>query len=100
MLKAFINVTADKTHFSIDIKNLIILVYLSIFHYNSSEYNITSFATSFSCSTAYIFYNTSTAPIIKPILPFYNYCLLIAMYSRRLTTPITDFTKTDCHNNF
>ena len=39
MLKAFIKVTADKTHFSIDIKILTILVYHFMFRYNPPEYN-------------------------------------------------------------
>ena len=46
MLKAFIKVTADKTHFSIDTMILTILVYHFIFHYNPPEYNIISYATS------------------------------------------------------
>ena len=46
MLKAFIKVTADKTHFSIDIKILTILVYHFIFRYNPPEYNIKRYATS------------------------------------------------------
>ena len=46
MLKAFIKVTADKTHFAIDIKNLTILGYHFTFCYNPPEYNNTSYATS------------------------------------------------------
>ena len=40
-------VTADKTHFSIDIKILIILVYPFIFQYYPPVYNIESDTTSF-----------------------------------------------------
>ena len=47
MLKALIKVTADKTHFTIDIKILIILVYHFILRYNPPEYNIKSYTTSF-----------------------------------------------------
>ena len=46
MLKAFINVTADKTHFAIDIKNLTIFVYHFTLRYNPPEYNNISYATS------------------------------------------------------
>ena len=46
MLKAFIKVTADKTHFVNDIKNLTIFVYQFAFRYNPSDYNNTSYATS------------------------------------------------------
>ena len=46
MLKAFIKVTADKTHFAIDIKNLAIFVYHFAFRYNPPEHNNTSYATS------------------------------------------------------
>ena len=46
MLKAFIRVTADKTHFAIDIKILTIIVYHFIYRYNPPEYNINSYATS------------------------------------------------------
>ena len=46
MLKAFIKVTADKTHFARDIKSLTIIVYHLIYRYNSPELNINSYAIS------------------------------------------------------
>ena len=46
MLKAFIRVTADKTHFARDTKILTILVYHFIFRDNPPEYNIKSYTTS------------------------------------------------------
>ena len=82
MLKAFIKVTADKTHFAIHIKILTIVVYHFIFCYNPPEYNIKVmqlllYSISFticciSLPIAYIihiyqFTDTCTAPI-KPIV--------------------------------
>ena len=46
MLKAFIRVTADKTHLAIDIKNHTVYVYHFAFRYNPPEYNNISYATS------------------------------------------------------
>ena len=46
MLKAFIRVTADKTHSAIDTKNHTMYVYHSAFRYNPPEYNNISYATS------------------------------------------------------
>ena len=86
MLKAFTKVTADKAHFSIDIKNLTTLLFNQYSVTDSQEHSNISLTTSFPFKLLHNllyqllyrlhFQNISTTPIIKPILPFYNYSLL------------------------
>ena len=86
MLKAYIKVTADKTHFAIDIKHLLLFVYHFAFHYNPPEYNNTSY-------TTYSLLNfTSIKPISSNVPPsiFHN----IHQFTDICTAPIylTNFT--------
>ena len=132
MLKAFIRVTADKTHLAIDIKNHTMYVYhfalqstwvqqyklrnffftqftsiIPILNnvppYNSLTFAPLQFINQMTCFTSHqltrlpllLFNKHYHSTIIWQTSPFRNYCLSTTMCS-----PITDFTKSECHNNF